>query len=107
VPKGTTIFISTWVSHRDPRWFDDPLEFRPDRWNNDFAKTLPRFAYLPLGGGPRICIGNSFALMEAALILASVLRRYHLTGVPEAKVEPFASITLRPLGGMPMEVARR
>jgi cytochrome P450 len=107
VPKGMTIFISTWVSHRDPRWFDDPLEFRPDRWNNDFAKTLPRFAYLPFGGGPRICIGNSFALMEAALILASVLRRYHLTRVPEAKVEPFASITLRPLGGMPMQVARR
>jgi cytochrome P450 len=105
VPKGTTIFMSAWVSHRDPRWFADPLEFRPDRWNNDFAKTLPRFAFLPFGGGPRLCIGNSFALMEAALILAAVVRRYRFEFVRE--VNPFASITLRPEGGMPLRVTRR
>ena len=64
IAAGTTIFISPWVSHRDPRWFVDPLAFRPERWENDFAKTLPRFAYLPFGGGPRVCIGNNFALME-------------------------------------------
>lgn len=108
VPKGTTLFIAPWVSHRDKRWFADPLEFRPDRWNNDFAKTLPRFAYLPFGGGPRLCIGNSFALMEAAIILGSVLQRYRLTRDGTApEVKPFASITLRPDGGMPMHVIRR
>jgi cytochrome P450 len=108
VAKGMTVFIAPWVSHRDKRWFADPLEFRPDRWNNDFAKTLPRYAYLPFGGGPRLCIGNSFALMEAAIILGSVLQRERLTrdaNTPEVK--PFASITLRPSGGMPMQVSRR
>jgi cytochrome P450 len=106
VPAGTTIFMSPWVSHRDPRWFDDPLAFRPERWENDFAKSLPRFAYLPFGGGPRVCIGNSFALMEAVLILASVVRRYRLrpSGPPPA---PFPTITLRPQGGMRMIAERR
>jgi len=106
IAKGTTVFLSPWVSHRDPRWFDDPLEFRPDRWNNDLAKRLPRFAYFPFGGGPRVCIGNSFALMEAALIVASVLRRYRLSLIPDAKTTIFPSITLRPEGGR-MGVERR
>lgn len=104
---GTTVYMSPWVSHRDPRWFDDPLEFRPDRWNNDLMKRLPRHAYLPFGGGPRLCIGNSFALMESALIVASILRRYRLTQRAEQKVTPFPSITLRPAEGMRMQVARR
>jgi len=107
VPAKTTIFMSPWVSHRDKRWFADPLEFRPERWENDLAKKLPRFAYLPFGGGPRICIGNSFALMEAALILGTILRRYRLTQPRGQKVEPFASITLRPRDGMPMTATRR
>jgi cytochrome P450 len=107
VPAKTTIFLSPWVSHRDARWFEDPLAFKPERWESDFAKKLPRFAYVPFGGGPRVCIGNSFALMEAALILASVVRRYQLTQPGGVKIEPFASITLRPSGGMPMTVERR
>ena len=107
VPAGTTIFMSPWVMHRDERFFADPLAFRPERWENDFAKTLPRFAYLPFGGGPRVCIGNNFALMEAALILAAVLRRYRLQLPPGTKIDPFASITLRPRQGMPMKVERR
>lgn len=106
VPAGTTIFISPWVSHRDPRWFEDPLAFRPERWENDFAKSLPRFAYLPFGGGPRVCIGNSFALMEAVLILASVAQRYRLRAAGAPPV-PFPSITLRPQGGMKMRAERR
>ena len=107
IPAGTTIFMSPWVIHRDPRWFSDPLEFRPERWDGDFAKTLPRFAWLPFGGGPRICIGNNFALMEAMLVLASILRRYRLTLAPGARIDPFPSITLRPRYGMPMIVTRR
>lgn len=107
IAAGTTVFMSPWVSHRDPRWFAEPLSFRPERWENDFAKTLPRFAYLPFGGGPRVCIGNNFALMEAVLVLASVLQRYRLQLAPGARIEPFASITLRPRWGMPMTVRRR
>jgi cytochrome P450 len=107
IPAGTTIFMSPWVIHRDPRWFSDPLKFRPERWDGDFAKTLPRFAWLPFGGGPRICIGNNFALMEAMLVLASILRRYRLTLAPGARIDPFPSITLRPRYGMPMIVTRR
>lgn len=107
VPAKTTIFMSPWVSHRDKRWFVDPLEFRPERWENDLAKKLPRFAYLPFGGGPRVCIGNSFALMEASLILGTILRRYRLTQQRGQRVEPFASITLRPRDGMPMTATKR
>jgi cytochrome P450 len=107
VPKGTTIFMSPWVAHRDSRWFADPLAFRPERWEGDFAKRLPRFAYLPFGGGPRVCIGNSFAMMEAILILASVVRRWALRPVAGRRAEPFPTITLRPQNGLPMQLARR
>lgn len=107
VAAGTTIFMSPWVSHRDARWFEDPLSFRPERWENDFAKRLPRFAYLPFGGGPRLCIGNNFALMEMQIVLAAVLKRYRLTMPPGQTIDPFASITLRPKQGMPMIVEER
>lgn len=107
VAGGTTIFMSPWVSHRDVRWFSDPLSFRPERWANDFAKTLPRFAYLPFGGGPRVCIGNNFALMEMAIVLAAVLKRYRLTMPPGQTIDPFPSITLRPRQGMPMVIENR
>jgi cytochrome P450 len=100
IPAGTTIFISPWVTHRDPRWFDDPLMFKPERWSNDLAKRLPRFAFMPFGGGPRICIGNRFAMMEAVLILATIAQHYRLEANAHPRIEPFASITLRPKGGV-------
>lgn len=106
IAKGTTVFMSPWVAHRDPRWFDDPLAFRPERWNNDLAKRLPRFAYFPFGGGPRVCIGNAFALMEAALIVGTILRRYRVTQIPGTTTGVFPSITLRPEEGR-MGVGRR
>ena len=100
ITAGTTVFITPWVTHRDPRWFDDPLAFKPERWSDDLARRLPRFAFLPFGGGPRICIGNRFALMEAVLILATVAQRYRLETRDRTGVEPFASITLRPKEGI-------
>ena len=99
VPAGMTIFIAPWVLHRDPRYFEDPAEFRPDRWAGGLAKRLPRFAYMPFGGGPRVCIGNRFAMMEAVLILASIEQRFVLEAQNESP-EPFPSITLRPKGGV-------
>ena len=71
MPAGTTFFMPQWVIHRDARWFDDPEAFRPERWEGGLLQRLHRYAYFPFGGGPRICIGNNFALMESALILAS------------------------------------
>jgi cytochrome P450 len=107
VPKGTTLFMSPWVMHRDRRWFDEPLAFRPARWADGLADRLPRHVYLPFGGGPRICIGNSFAMMEAILLLATIARRFHLTGLPGQVVRPFPTITLRPRGGVWAQVQNR
>jgi len=100
VKKGMGVAMAQWVVHRDPRWYDAPEEFRPERWEGDFAKRIPRFAYFPFGGGPRQCIGNSFALMEATLILATVAQKYRLHLAANHPVVPLASITLRPRYGV-------
>jgi cytochrome P450 len=100
VKKGMGIAMAQWVVHRDPRWYDTPEEFRPERWEGDFMKRIPRFAYFPFGGGPRQCIGNAFALMEATLILATIAQKYRLRLVPGHPVVPLASITLRPRYGV-------
>ncbi|WP_422929451.1 cytochrome P450 [Singulisphaera sp. PoT] len=107
VPVGTTIYMSQWVLHRDPRFFDDPLSYRPERWENQLSKRIPRYAYFPFGGGPRICIGNTFALMESALILATIARRFRLSLSPGAKITPLPTMTLRADGGIPMVVEAR
>ncbi len=107
VPKGHTVIISPYVTQRDPRWFDAPEQFRPERWLNGLEKRLPKFAYLPFGGGPRVCIGNTFALMEARLILATLAQRFRLQLAPghQPAVDPL--VTLRPKYGMPMLVLDR
>jgi cytochrome P450 len=107
IPRGTTIIISPWVLHRNPRFFESPTVFRPERWSGDLAGQLPRFAYIPFGGGPRICIGNRFAMMEAALILATVATRFSLEWQNDHPVVPFASITLRPKEGIWVKPTRR
>ena len=107
VPAGTTVYMSQWVVQRDPRHFDGPKEFRPERWSGDAVKALPRFAYFPFGGGPRICIGNRFAQMEAVLILATMAQRVRLRWRGERPVLPLPSITLRPAGGVRVEVQAR
>jgi cytochrome P450 len=100
VPKGSGVSFAQWTVHRDPRWYDAPEEFRPERWDGDFLKRIPRFAYFPFGGGPRQCIGNSFALMEAALTLATIAQQYRFRLVEGHPVVPLASITLRPRYGI-------
>jgi cytochrome P450 len=96
VPRGTQLFMVQRLVHRDRRWFDDPEAFMPERWDNDLIKRLPRCAYFPFGDGPRICIGNHFAMMESVLILATVAQRFHLTIEPGQTLELLPSITLRP-----------
>jgi cytochrome P450 len=107
VTKGMGVAMAQWVVHRDPRWYDAPEEFRPERWEDDLMKRLPRFAYFPFGGGPRQCIGNTFAVMEATLILATVARKFRLRLVPNHSVTPLASITLRPRHGVRVTLEAR
>jgi cytochrome P450 len=107
VRKGTTIFMSQWVSHRDPRYFPDPEAFRPERWLDGLAKRIPKYAYYPFGGGPRVCIGNTFALMEAAILLATVGQRYKFTLDPDAVIATSPQITLLPAFGIPATLQMR
>ncbi len=104
LPRGHTVWMSQWVVHRDPRFFAEPDRFLPDRWADDLAKKSPRYAYFPFGGGPRICIGDSFAKMEAVLMLATIARKFRLKLVPGATVAMLPSITLRADGGIPMTI---
>jgi cytochrome P450 len=107
IPTGTTVFMPQWVIHRDGRWFDDPEAFRPERWADGLMQRIHRYAYFPFGGGPRICIGNNFALMEATLILATIARRYRLTLTSDARIAPLPTITLRPAHGVKVELKKR
>jgi len=107
VRPGYGVAFAQWVIHRDVRWFDAPLEFRPERWDNGLAKQLPRFAYFPFGGGPRQCIGNTFALMEASVVLATIGQKFRFQLVPNHKVTPLASITLRPKNGIQVRLETR
>ena len=107
VRKGMTILMSQWVVQRDPRFFEAPEEFRPERWEGDLMKRLPRFAYFPFGGGPRLCIGNNFALMEATLILVTIAQRYRFRLVKDHPVVPLPSITLRPRYGIRAVLEKR
>lgn len=106
IPAGALIIISPYVIHRQPALWPDAEVFRPERFLEKDADA-PRFAYLPFGGGPRLCIGNTFALMEGALALATVAQRYRLRLAPgrPVKVEPL--VTLRPHGGLRMTWERR
>lgn len=102
LPRGCVVVLSQWVIHRDGRWYDGPERFWPERWADGLARRLPRFAYFPFGGGPRQCIGQSFALLEATLVLATILQRWRLELVSQEPVVPSVSITIRPKGGIAM-----
>ena len=105
VSRGTVIFMSQWVLHRDPRHFEEPTAFRPDRWTTEFERAMPRFAYFPFGGGPRVCIGNRFAMMEAMLILVTVRQRFRCVWNGDRPIRPVPSITLRPSGGVQVRLS--
>jgi cytochrome P450 len=107
VRRGTTVFMSQWVSHRDGRYFPDPEAFRPERWLDGLADRIPKYAYYPFGGGPRVCIGAQFARMEAALILATVGRQFRFTVDDPRPPEFDPQITLLPREGVPATLRRR
>lgn len=101
-PKGANLAISTYAMHRDPTLFPDPLRFDPERFSPAREGELPKHAYLPFGAGPRICIGNVFAMFEARLILIAVLQRFRLAVAPGFKVRAEQLFTTRPRGGLKM-----
>jgi cytochrome P450 len=105
--KGTMIFFSQYIMQRDPRWYPDPLSFRPERHTAEAKAARPRFAYFPFGGGGRQCIGESFAWMEATLALATIAQRWRLELVPGQRIELQPKITLRPKDGIKAVVRER
>lgn len=107
VPAGGQVLISQWVIHRDGRWFDAPEEFRPDRWLDGSTANLHRHAYIPFGSGPRVCIGNHFAMLEAVLILATLVQRLDLAARPESVLELVPAVTLRPAKPVRLYMAAR
>ena len=88
VPAKTQLFISQYVVHHDPSLFEDPDTFDPDRWTNGLEKKLPKYAYFPFGGGPRLCVGQSFAKMEAALLLATTAQKFRMTLSGDGRTTP-------------------
>ena len=107
IPAGAIVSVSPWVTHRNPRLFPDPERFDPERFRPEAAKARHKYAYLPFGGGPRVCIGNGFALLEARLVLATVAQRYRLRLLPGQHIIPQARITLRPSPGVQVRVEAR
>lgn len=107
VPVKTQLFISQYVVHRDPRFFENPESFESDRWTDGLEKRLPKYAYFPFGGGPRLCVGQSFPKMEAALLLATIAQRFRIQLSGEKHITPQPSITLRPKQGIQVKLEER
>lgn len=101
IKRGLTVLMPQWVVQRDPRFFTDPDKFQPERWAEESIKRLPKFAYFPFGGGPRSCIGNTFAMIEMVLVLAIIAQRFVFTLKPGRQVRPWPTFTLRPDPGVP------
>jgi cytochrome P450 len=108
VKPGAEIMIPQWAIQRSGRWFEEPDEFRPERWTRSLTEKLPRFAYLPFGGGPRTCIGSAFAQLEASVVLGATCRRFTLSVPGGFEAEPFLGVTLLPKDNtLLLEVRRR
>jgi cytochrome P450 len=107
IRAGSIVVVSPWLLHHDPRWWPEPDAFLPERWLPGANAERPRFAYVPFGAGPRVCIGEPFARMEGVLLLATIARRWRLRLVPGHPVEMQALLTLRPRHGLAMMPTRR
>jgi cytochrome P450 len=107
IDRKSMIVLCQWVTHRHPDFWTDPEQFNPARFMGPAAKTRHRFAFFPFGGGPRICIGMQLAMIEGALVLATILQRFRIELVADQVVEPDATFTLRPRFGVKVILHRR
>ncbi len=107
IPEGAQVLLPQSLVHRDRRWFKHPDLFRPERWLDGLEERIPRFAYFPFGGGPRICIGNYFAMMEAILVVATMAQQVSLENVSKEALRTQPSVTQRPATAIEMKVRRR
>jgi cytochrome P450 len=107
VPRGALVVLSPYATQRHPDFWSEPERFDPARFLPGAAPDRHRYAYFPFGGGPHLCIGNHFALVEATLMIATIARRYRLEAVPGRSVDVDSGVTLQPRGGLPMLLRRR
>lgn len=107
IPAGSIVVVSPWLLHHDERWWPRATTFRLDRWTEEAIAERPRHAYIPFGGGPRMCIGEGFARMEAVLLLATIAQRWRFQRESQEKLVLQPAVTLRPRGGMPMRAIAR
>ncbi len=107
IPSGTNVYVSPWVLHRHSTLWENPAQFQPDRFYGENRSKIDRFAYLPFGLGPRVCIGASFAMQEAQIILALLLRRFRFDYTSDRQPWPVMKITIQPDNGMPMNMQLR
>jgi cytochrome P450 len=107
IPAKSQLFMFQWAVQRDPRFFSEPDRFHPERWTDDFSNRLPKYAYFPFGGGPRMCIGNYFAMMEVVLLLATIGQRFRFSLLPDYEVLLLPAMSLRPANGIPVTVGQR
>jgi cytochrome P450 len=106
IKKGSTVMVSPYLAHRDARWWENPDKFIPERFTPENMKDQHKYAYFPFGGGPRICIGNQFAMMEAVLVLATIMQRCEFSLVPGQDIQPAPLATLRSTNGIKMWVRK-
>ena len=107
IPKGSNLLLSQWFAHRHPSFWENPARFDPERFSAERSEGRPRYAFFPFGGGPRMCIGNIFALTEAQLVLAAVAQRYRLRMVPGHRIELQPLVTLRSRYGVKVTLKPR
>ncbi len=107
IPKKTTILLSPYVTQRSEQYYKEPDVFQPDRWTPEFADSLPRFAYFPFGGGKHICIGREFALLEAKIVLVTLLQHYQIKLLKNSPLKVKVNVTLRPTEDIPVELFKR
>jgi len=107
IPRGSQLFMFQWVTQRDPRFFPDAEQFKPERWTEEFTNSLPKYAYFPFGGGPRVCIGSYFAMMEIVLLMATIGQRFRFSVGQEKPVELLPAMSLRPKNGINVTIQVR
>jgi cytochrome P450 len=107
IPAGSSILMSQYVMHHNPRYYEEPERFNPDRWTEEFKSHLPRFTYFPFGGGIRGCIGEPFAWIEGILIIATIAQKWTMRTLPSQRIGLDPAITLRPKYGMKMKLIQR